>query len=332
MLKNIYDKPSSLQPYSKMNYYDINAKLVHRFSDNDRLTAVVYWGKDVSNASPSDSYRKREIDAGTGITEDKIMREDILQNSTKNNWHNLMGSLYWTHMFSDKLSVNVNGSISSYNYFLQLNSFKKTITHTKIKDCDIQNIDKTRTTIKKSSAGFTSKVNDASLSGDFRLKTGDRHDARWGVKLSYQWMTPTVDAYRYEFDSGDPDKYIEPTTTESYSSIGKQQELTTASVYAEDDWSVTHWLKANIGLRYSLYAVTDKTYHSIEPRASLRFLLTPKMALKLSYSRMSQGIHMLSSSNITMPSNLWVPVTKDVPLMRGNQYAAGFTYEPFNGI
>lgn len=84
MLKNIYDKPSSLQPYSKMNYYDINAKLVHRFSDNDRLTAVVYWGKDVSNASPSDSYRKREIDAGTGITEDKIMREDILQNSTKN--------------------------------------------------------------------------------------------------------------------------------------------------------------------------------------------------------------------------------------------------------
>lgn len=288
MLKNIYDKPSSLQPYSKMNYYDINAKLVHRFSDNDRLTAVVYWGKDVSNASPSDSYSKKVItEVHPDFIEKKYMREDILQNSTKNNWHNLMGSLYWTHMFSDKLSVNVNGSVSSYNYFLQLNSFKKTITHTKIKDCDIQNIDKTRTTIKKSSAGFTSKVNDASLSGDFRLKTEDRHDARWGVKLSYQWMTPTVDAYRYEFDSGDPDKYIEPTTTESYSSIGKQQELTTASVYAEDDWSVTHWLKANIGLRYSLYAVTDKTYHSIEPRASLRFLLTPKMALKLSYSRMS---------------------------------------------
>lgn len=41
---------------------------------------------------------------------------------------------------------------------------------------------------------------------------------------------------------------------------------------------------------------------------------------------------MLSSSNITMPSNLWVPVTKDVPLMRGNQYAAGFTYEPCSGI
>lgn len=137
MLKNIYDKPSSLQPYSKMNYYDINAKLVHRFSDNDRLTAVVYWGKDVSNASPSDSYSKKVItEVHPDFIEKKYMREDILQNSTKNNWHNLMGSLYWTHMFSDKLSVNVNGSISSYNYFLQLNSFNKTITHTKIKDCD----------------------------------------------------------------------------------------------------------------------------------------------------------------------------------------------------
>lgn len=41
---------------------------------------------------------------------------------------------------------------------------------------------------------------------------------------------------------------------------------------------------------------------------------------------------MLSSSNITMPSNLWVPITKNVPLMRGNQYAAGLTYEPINGI
>lgn len=81
-----------------------------------------------------------------------------------------MGSLYWTHLFNDKLSVNVNGSISIYNYFLQLYSFRKTIIHTKTCEYE-QIIDKTRTTIKKSSAGFTSKVNDASLSGDFRLKT-----------------------------------------------------------------------------------------------------------------------------------------------------------------
>lgn len=52
LLDKVYDNANALKPYSKMNYYDLNAKFVHKFSDRDKLTAVVYWGKDVSDASP----------------------------------------------------------------------------------------------------------------------------------------------------------------------------------------------------------------------------------------------------------------------------------------
>lgn len=101
MLKNIYDKPSSLQPYSKMNYYDINTKLIHRFSDNDRLTAVVYWGKDVSDASPSDSYK---IYKGDDNDNSDYL---LIKHSTINHWDNVMGSAYWTHLFNNSFSLNV---------------------------------------------------------------------------------------------------------------------------------------------------------------------------------------------------------------------------------
>lgn len=89
---------------------------------------------------------------------------------------------------------------------------------------------------------------------------------------------------------------------------------------------------ANVGLRYSLFSVENKTYGSLEPRASVRFLLTPAMALKLSYARMAQGVHLLSSSNIVMPSDIWVPVTEKIPLMRSNQYAGGVNYEIMKGL
>lgn len=305
LLDKVYDNPNALKPYSKMNYYDLNAKFVHKFSDRDKLTAVVYWGKDVSDASPSDSYK---IYKGDDNDNSDYL---LIKHSTINHWDNVMGSAYWTHLFNNSFSLNVNANISHYLYYLKLSSLERTEKEIK----------------EDSYASFNSEINEASLSTDFRLKRESKHDIRWGIKGAYQWMLPQVDTYSYILPKG---KNTKPII--SNANVGDWQHMTTMAIYGEDDWTATSWLKTNLGLRYSLYAVTGKTYHSIEPRASLRFLITPKIAFKVSYARMSQGIHMLSSSNITMPSNLWVPITKNVPLMRGNQYAAGLTYEPINGI
>lgn len=47
---------------------------------------------------------------------------------------------------------------------------------------------------------------------------------------------------------------------------------------------------------------------------------------------MSQGFHMLTSGNIVMPSDIWVPVTKRLPLMHSDQVAAGAGYEFVKGL
>ena len=113
---------------------------------------------------------------------------------------------------------------------------------------------------------------------------------------------------------------------------GNKQKLTMAAVYVEDDFALTRQLKANIGLRYALFSVSEKNYHSLEPRLSLRWLFRDDMALKLSYAHMAQGIHLLSSTNLVMPSDIWISIDKDLPLMKSDQWAIGYNYEIAKGF
>lgn len=311
LLKSVYDNKKAMEPYAKMNFYDVNAKLVHRFSESDRLSAVFYWGKDVSNSSPTDS--ETNFGSKSGETRTK-------KNETKNNWGNLVSSLYWTHTAGDRFLMNVNASFSLYNYRLAQN-VSGYYESRKMEQLQ-------RKTEEVSETRYDSKVKDASITADFRFRPVAAHDLRWGVKGSLQQLSPIIHAYSYNYDY----TLSKVTRTETDRAIGERQDLLTASIYAEDDWTVAPWLMANVGLRYSLFSVENKTYGSLEPRASVRFLLTPAMALKLSYARMAQGVHLLSSSNIVMPSDIWVPVTEKIPLMRSNQYAGGVNYEIMKGL
>ena len=71
---------------------------------------------------------------------------------------------------------------------------------------------------------------------------------------------------------------------------------------------------------------------TLEPRVGMRFLLYKDLALKLSYAYMSQYVHMLSNSSVSLPTDLWVPVTKNIPPMRAMQAAAGITYNICNQV
>ena len=47
---------------------------------------------------------------------------------------------------------------------------------------------------------------------------------------------------------------------------------------------------------------------------------------------MAQGIHLLSSSNIVSPSDIWTPITANIPPMISDQFAIGYHFETNNGI
>lgn len=219
LLKSVYDNKKAMEPYAKMNFYDVNAKLVHRFSESDRLSAVFYWGKDVSNSSPTDS--ETNFGSKSGETRTK-------KNETKNNWGNLVSSLYWTHTAGDRFLMNVNASFSLYDYRLSQNVSGY---YESRKMGQLQ-----RKTEEVSETRYDSKVKDASITADFRFRPVAAHDLRWGVKGSLQQLSPIIHAYSYNYDYT-PSKV---TRTETDRTIGKRQNLLTASVYAR---TIGLWLR-----------------------------------------------------------------------------------------
>lgn len=73
------------------------------------------------------------------------------------------------------------------------------------------------------------------------------------------------------------------------------------SLYVEDDIAFGNRLKLNAGLHYTLFHITGKTYHSIEPRASIRYQCSDRVTFKASYTEMSQFMHQLSNTYLNLP-------------------------------
>src|SRR5690606_16632007 len=65
---------------------------------------------------------------------------------------------------------------------------------------------------------------------------------------------------------------------------------------------------------------------AIDPRLSLRYLITPNLSVKAGYSQMQQYIHLLSNNSLLLQTDLWVPVTDKVEPMSSKQYSTGVVW------
>ena len=333
ILEHFYDQPTAMRPYSNMKYYDITAKLVHKFNERSRLSALFYYGNDNDDESPSNSQRyTNTIDDPAVMTNKQCIQDYRKSSNSKSKWNNLLTSVYFTTFLTPYHRLNINVNYSQYLYdmsvFNQINNkitdrYRLYYTHDEI-----------------NSIVTHSGIKDMALTADASLRVGDRHHLRYGVKLSRQLLSPytkvlkdaTVMRYRgglnYDKDEmniEDP-KYI---TSHEYIDYKRGDNLyvNNASAYAEDDFSIYRGLKLNYGLRFNSYFVTDKSYFAIEPRLSLKQTIAQNLSAKASYSYMTQGIHRLVTNNLIMPSDIWVPITKSVPLMRSQLWGLGVNYE-----
>jgi len=169
---------------------------------------------------------------------------------------------------------------------------------------------------------FTSNIRDLSATLDFEYTPSERHDIKFGTAYIFHTFRPGVSSISYkETYSGTPSQ---PYQTQFGDKNIYPHEL---ALYFEDNMELLPWLKANAGIRASMYNVQGKTYWSAEPRLGVRALISDKLSLKASYSRMSQYVHLLSSTSVSLPSDLWVPVTANIRPMVSNQEALGIFYE-----
>ncbi len=336
VLKEYYDRPEAFQPYSNMNYYDITAKLVHRFNDVSRLTAVVYYGKDIDDEQPTQSdYYDSTLDEDESMGIQRFEEEMHKHSLSTRSWDNLLMSLYYTTYINRNHRMNFNLSYSGYKYRMSVASdyYDKIVDAVRLYSLQQEDYELT------SSSG----VKDAAFAFDAVLSSLPSHQIRYGMKYAHQRFEPKTTVRKHSYttmyrkglnftgdDSELNPKYYEFTDRVNYVNDDSGN-IDNVSLYGEDVFAMSPRLEVNYGIRLNAYFVKDKSYFSAEPRVSLRYMLANDLSAKASYSLMSQGLHRLVSNNLVMPSDIWVPVTQDIPLMKSHMAGIGLDYD-FKGF
>ena len=277
-------------------FYDLNAKITHKFSDRSRLYASYYMGDDALYA---------KFKTGTSYTYNENIRLGY-------NWGNIVGSLRWNYELTPKLFMNVTGAYTRYRNNLSLSVMSSHSAY--------DNVGHLISYGDTLTIRFNSGIQDVTGRVDFDYAPTPDHAVKFGGQYILHHFTPETrslrEAYNYEEDCFKFDTVI----GQSHVSASEMM------IYAEDDWRINDKFKVNVGLNLTGFAVQGKFYPNLQPRLSGRWLINENLSAKVGYAYMTQYLHLLSNSNISLPTDLWVPVTARITPMTSQQVAAGLFY------
>lgn len=274
-------------------FYDLNAKLTHKFSDKSRLYGTFYAGED-------EVYGK--IKTVTSLNEDMRL-------GFRNRWGNMVGALRWNYALTPKLFMNISASYTQYQNNI-VGSIEKLMSpndpHPSIVEGD-----------------YSSGIREMTMRADFDYSPSPEHNVKYGAWFTRHWFQPEVAQGSVDyFDSIQMNGAFRMDSA-IISGIVPANEMV---AFVEDDWSITEALKLNYGVHLSGFRVQHSFYPSVQPRVSGRVMITPDLSFKVGYAWMRQYVHLLSTTSITLPTDLWVPVTDLVKPMESHQVAGGVFY------
>ncbi len=274
-------------------FYDLNAKINHRFSDRSRLYLSSYLGRD--RAFTRNSSRPEYYDENNDRYEYK--------DSYGLGWGNIITSLRWNYLLTNKLFSNTTLTYSKYDFDVTIESSAENLT-TKEKEFDYFR--------------YFSGIEDVGAKIDFDYYPSIKHSVKYGAGYTWHNFKPGVTTFRY-----DP-MYEDVGIDTTFGDVKIRASEFIA--YAEDNFDITPRIKMNAGIRLSLFNVQDTSYFVFQPRVSIRYLATDDLSFKVSYSKMAQFVHLLTTSAISLPTDLWLPVTRRFEPPISHQVAIGSSF------
>lgn len=286
-------------------FYDLDAKLTHRFDDRNRLYFNVYNGMDDLY------YRHKE-------TQDYTLGAPIKsfdQGKLGIRWGNTVAALRWNHVLSGKLFSNTTLAYNRYRMVMETEMLSEETVGGTLSDRNLYRFD------------YRSGMRDWVLKTDVEYNPVPTHRIHFGGNYTHHTFIPeTLTNVNQQI----MDTQVQVDTTWHLKSNSRQtgHEI---GLYAEDDIRLGRAWTLNPGLHVSLFNTQGRSYFSVEPRLSAKVDLSQDWSAKASYSRMSQYVHLLTSSQVSLPLDLWVPITKDIAPETADQYSLGFYYSGLRG-
>lgn len=271
-----------------VHFYDVNAKVNLRHNNNNRFFLAFYTGRDVFKFGDAFGFA----------------------------WGNMTGTFRWNHLFNERLFLNTSVIASNFDYELELSDAVQ---------------------------GFkwVSDLQEFSVKNDLSYSLNTDNEISFGYHVTGRRFAPG--------------RVVPTSTTSAFKGI-EQQHLYAIdhALYASNQQRLTDKLTLDYGVRlsifqnvgsYDLYTYADpkdninteridtvsygaweniKTYVNLEPRFSARYLLKEGQSLKLSYNRMVQNTHLISSGTVPVPFNTWNPSNYYLRPQVADQVAAGY--------
>lgn len=302
-IAHLFKEKNGLSGKGGYRFYDLNAKLHHKFSTTDALYLSIYRGSD-------DFYDNSQFSRKLDITnsDGSILNTESYFNSARSIiWGNTIGALRWNHLFNNKLFSNTTLTFSEYRF-----DDRYYVNDSLVINGEMQ-------TSSSLLVENLSSIRDVALRTDFDYTPTNKQYIRFGGGVTRHEFTPGILQYaRGNETIGD----------------GPLQALTNDTIqsaewhaYIEDRITLSPTLVVNIGSRFSLMDVGQREYLDMQPRISAYWKTNSKWMLTASANKMTQFLHLLSSSNIGLTTDLWVPSTAAIRPEESWQVDAGLHYK-----
>ncbi|MBY0435473.1 MAG: TonB-dependent receptor, partial [Cyclobacteriaceae bacterium] len=271
-----------------LNFYDLTMKANYNINRKNRVYLSGYFGRDVFKFDKTQGF----------------------------NWGNSTATLRWNHLFNERLFSNLTFVYSKYDYAL---SFGRD--------------DRNRFSWNSSISNFIFKP-------QFTYFINSNNELNFGGEATY-----------YTFE---PANAVGVTNGRAVDiSLEKKYNLETA-VYIGNSQKVSDVLSLDYGLRFSHFQYlgpgtiftygdtipgirkpvvssrdyksgeTIATYNNLEPRFSFKVQASETSAVKGSYNRMAQYLHLISNTTASNPLDVWNPSSNNVKPQLADQFTLGY--------
>ena len=291
---NASKKKSGEKVIAGYNFTDFNLKLSHRLRRFGTLSLLGYYGHDRLKMG---EHRF----SNDGEDTDPYFHK----NENRLGWGNMLTSLRWHLPINTLFAYNMKTSYTRYQ-----SDFRKTVETVSGRE------GKNGYENNGSRTENRNAIHDLSVDASLAFIPSDRIIIRLGTQYTHHRYTPE-------------EEIQESTSLPSGNGNNESRVIANEwNAYLEGDLEVFQWLRFNAGMHGSFFRVEGKQYQVFEPRVSADFRLSPVVSLKAGYARMSQFVQQVSDNYISLPTDYWLPITRNFSPLTSDQFSAGIYVSP----
>ncbi|MEM1121594.1 MAG: TonB-dependent receptor, partial [Bacteroidota bacterium] len=279
-------------------FSDFNGKVNFYLGQKDQLFLSIYHGND------------RFSDANRSTSDGADFR--VVGHNQDLDWGNTIGVLRWNHLFSDRLFANTTLNFSRFWFQSEELYDERKLPTGQGETAPIP--------VNLFYNSYNSSIADKSAKIDFDFIPSTNHYLKFGGEFINHTFSPGA----FTLDHNSDIELNHRNSIDSIIADANTVQSQEYALYVEDNITFSPKLKGNIGLRSTFINVQSTQYFSLQPRVVLKYAFDQKTVLSASVSKMMQNVHLLTTTGIGLPTDLWVPATAKVKPQLAWQGSLGF--------